>query len=223
MHLHQIVSRKVALAGALMALATALPSAPLAHADDYTSVAQQVSQAIAGTRSNQMTADISTTDLTMHLEMIVVGSGAKKSYYMKDMIKDKSGSHTFEVEATDKQTCYRQQKTWQCAPAAKGGIYQTLLDNPFQFAAAQTKLPTGDSLHVTSLGFKTIQGQGCIGYQLLYTSAKEKLQGSGQFWLNAASKLPVIEDLRTTGKTALSFKSVWSRWNDPTLSLPPVR
>lgn len=163
-----------------------------------------------------------------HMEMIRVHHGTTTQLYVLMVSKPAKGAmSTSETVMSGTRGCTRQGRTgaWTChySPAAFSALANADPTKAMQEAGIRFALsPTG--------GSRTIQGQTCAVYTFTESmAAGATITLHGTWFLNATTALPVEVDAigseaLTQGQPpfAIRSKTSYSRWNDPTLTVPAV-
>ncbi len=231
--MNHMASRPLVLTVAALALlgAPALLSPSAARASQTQAAIPpayvQMLNAMASAQSYKLVSDsTSNGGIVVHIEFVSARYNNVAKKYVT--IDTKTGArHTIgQLVFTGTHLCMRQSRTgaWNCrAPAATVAAYAGMVD-----PRAMEALGVRMRIQLSPVGRKVVQQQLCTGYSITSTTTSSyTTTGHGTYWLNAATGRPVEMDTVSTytlsGKgNTLTQQLVWSRWNDPSLTIPTV-
>ena len=190
-------------------------------------VLRQMAQALARMHGYQITTHTTSAGPSSPLVLTSTATVVRRGQTLRLHVTttmDRAGQvSTQEEVSTGTHTCLRTsvRSAWSCAAASSTLSRLQHLD-PNQLAQAlglrQRPVPAGQH---------TKQGQPCTGYR--FTLSVGGLHGQGMLWIAHGTALPVEEDTvgtlpLPTGASPLVVRTaqVWSRWNDPRLTIPSV-
>ncbi len=220
--INNIVFRRIALAGFVLAGSAGLTAASSAQAATPAPVRQMKQAALAADSYRAVTVITRTgpgrLDQRERVETVVVHRGeALLAYFVDQVTVAGQPTRSIEVVHTGTHVCLRpgRQGEWQCQPeqaTAPTDFFREL------FTATYADTPVGSAV---------IQGQPSEGYQL--SDAGKGYQERGTLWISRATNLPVERESVTTtsliGQSAPSVNratTTWSHWNDAALQIPSV-
>jgi len=183
--------------------------------------------AMASAQSYKLVSDSTGNGgLVMHMERVTLHHGKLAQQYL--IIETKTGARRSiaEVVSTGTHVCYRKARAgaWNCrAPAGTVAAYAAAGEmDPKALEALGLRM----RIQMSPAGHKVVQKQLCTGYSVTETTTSSyTITSHGTYWLNAATGRPVEMDTVSTytisgmGNT-LAQQLVWSRWNDPSLTIP---
>jgi hypothetical protein len=113
-------------------------------------------------------------------------------------------------------------RAWSCSAVSRSTLARLKGADPARMAQA-----LGLGQRYVPVGRQTKQGQACLAYRFHLSASG--LRGQGTLWIARATALPVEEDMVSSvslrsGAPPLVVRTtqVWSRWNDPHLTIPSV-
>jgi hypothetical protein len=224
-------ARRLALLGAVCSVVIALSglvSAPAARAASPPFLGA-MARALARVHAYQLTAHTTSAGygggpITATSAGTVVGGGKTLRLHLTTTMQRAGQVSTLEEVFTGTHLCVRMSagSAWSCSASASSALARLQSTDPTKLAQA-----FGLSQTYVPMGQHTRQGQVCTGYRFSFTVSG--LHGQGTLWIARATSLPVEEDTVSTlalrtGAPPLVVRStqLWSRWNDPRLTIPSV-
>jgi hypothetical protein len=187
-----------------------------------------MAQALARVHGYQVTVQTASSGpgspLTATSTATVLHRGTTLRLHLTTTTRRAGQVSTLEEVFTGTHLCLRVngRSGWSCSALPSSALARLQSVVPAQIAKA-----FGLSQRYVPAGRHTRQGQACTGYRFSLTAGG--LRGQGTLWVAQATALPVEED--TVRRLALHpgappmvvrTTQVWSRWNDPRLSVPSV-
>ncbi len=203
-----------------LACASALLLAPLATHTSLPSPLPRAEQALARVTSYEIisTTTFASADPSAHQPpgretIIAVRKRRGVIYYARVNTDDTGRPGTLEVIFDASRACRRinRRGPYTCGPRPAALVVDPL----------QMPLAAGTRLRYTAARSRTVGRQTCAGYA--YTMATQGLTWRAIVFLSAATFLPCELDQTVTGGVSGftgTQRSVWVRYNDPTLSIP---
>jgi hypothetical protein len=155
---------------------------------------------------------------------IVLRRGQALHLYLTTATKQAGQVSTLQEVLTGTHLCVRLsgQRAWTCsaAPSSTLALLQSIAPDRMAqaFGLVQRYVPLGPHAR---------QGQACLVYR--FNQGAGSVHNQGTLWIAPATALPVEEDTVSAlalraGAPALVVRTtqVWSRWNDPRLTIPSV-
>ncbi len=238
--LYHAVTRRIANCCAIVALLLGLAGsdASLARAA-VPAVLHQLDQALAAAQSFKLVVDQRTANMvggmmsshaeitTTHTAIVAVRHGTTLRLYAS--VATKTGSAPQTVTGfvyTGKHACFQPAANapWTCAmPPAMATAYLDTM-TPWHALARP-----GTQVQFSALGDRVIQGLRCVGYRFSGLARAGQTSTHGVLWVSSTTLRPVefqtissMPGPAGSTQNGDSLQSVWSRWNDPTLTIPAV-
>jgi len=235
--MNHLTSRPLVLTVAALALlgAPALLSPSTARASRTQAAIppayMQMLNAMASAQSYKLVSDsTSNGSIVTHMEFVSARYGNIVKRYITSDTRTGARHTIDQLVFTGTHLCIRQSDAgaWNCrAPAATvaayAAAYAAMVD-----PRAMEALGVRMRIQLSPAGRKVVQQQLCTGYSITSTTTSSyTITGHGAYWLNAVTGRPVEMDTVNTytlsGKgNTLTQQLVWSRWNDPSLTIPTV-
>ena len=202
-------------------------------------VLHQLDQALTAAHSFKLVVDQRTTNMvggmmssraeitTTHTAIVAVRHGTTQRLYVS--VATKTGSAPQTVTGfvyTGTHACFKPAANapWSCAmPPAMATAY---LDTMTPWHALTRP---GTPVRFSALGDSVIQGLRCVGYRFSSPARAGQTSTHGVLWVSSTTLRPVEFQTSSSMPGAAgstqngdSLQSVWSRWNDPALTIPAV-
>ena len=191
----------------------------------------QMLNAMASARSYKLVSDSTGNGgIVIHMEFVSLHRGNLAYKYITSDTKTGARHTIGQLVFTGTHLCIRQSRAgaWNCrAPAATVSAYAAsyaAMTDPRAMEALGVRI----RIQMSPAGHKVVQKQLCTGYSVTETTTSSyTITGHGTYWLNAATGRPVEMDTVSTytlsgTRNTLTQQLVWSRWNDPSLTIPMV-
>jgi hypothetical protein len=236
---HRSSARRLALLGAAVIALGGLSSAwaarsttppslrPRAQATTPSSL-RQMAQALARVHGYQVTAQTASSGsgspLTATSTATVVRRGQTLRLHLTTTMHGAGQVSTLEEVFTGTHLCLRVsgRSAWSCSALPSSALARLKGVDPAQMTQSLSLRQ-----RYVAVGRHSKQGQACLGYRFSLTAGG--LRGQGTLWVAQATSLPAEEDTVSrmalrTGAPPLVVRTtqVWSRWNDPRLTIPSV-
>lgn len=159
---------------------------------------------------------------TVRTDTVFLSKGGSETSYAAVTVTSQGHTSRSEYLNTATRSCIRQggKGPWACQRVTTGATTAT------GTALARTFKRLSSDYRWSAAGTSTVAGQQAVGYRAV-SAARSGAQVTATLWLASKTGLPL--DLhattRTNGKAGAASETEvveWSRWNDPSLTVPRV-